>query len=348
MNQLSVNQLFHSYGDGFVLSDISFQVSSGDVACLVGPSGCGKTTLLKILAGIETCQKGNILWGDVDISYMPIEKRRVGLVFQQPGLFPHMTALENVSFAVQKSNQTNAEQIALGYLKQMGLADRANAMPHQLSAGQQQRVAIARALANNPYILLMDEPFANLDAVLRRELRVEIVSILKRMSIPTVIVTHDPQEAAELADTIHVMERGRFVQSGNSKALYEKPVSLFVAKMFGIINTIPLSRSEKDSNKVSSPFGAHVLPDDLHGQDVELCVRAEDIIVTKNETADSIVAEVQAVRESGRSKNIYLRLLNSDVTLVSVNYDDVELSHQLFVAVRNVMFFPASDVKEVS
>jgi iron(III) transport system ATP-binding protein len=232
---LTLNQLGHRYGSRRTFGGLDLTVAAGSVCCLLGPSGCGKTTVLRCIAGFERLNAGEIridgeLVGSAS-AHLPPERRRIGMVFQDYALFPHLDVLRNVGFGVADTRR--ARDRALQLLDTVGLAEMASRYPHELSGGQQQRVALARALAPAPRLLLLDEPFSNLDVDLRERLAGEVRAVLKASGTTAVFVTHDQHEAFALADEIAVMNAGRIQQVSGAYALYHQPNSRFVADFIG-------------------------------------------------------------------------------------------------------------------
>jgi putative spermidine/putrescine transport system ATP-binding protein len=228
------------FGATEVLRGVSLAVPRGELVCLLGPSGCGKTTLLRILAGLIRPDEGRVLIRGADVTRTPPYARRIGLVFQNYALFPHMTVRANIAFGLEARGVRGpvvGDRIArtLGLLRLTGLEHR---YPRQLSGGQQQRVALARSLVLNPDVLLLDEPLSNLDARLRQEVRDEIRALQRELGITTVLVTHDQEEALTLADRIVVLEAGAIVQSGAPLEVYRAPRDLFVANFLGEANVL--------------------------------------------------------------------------------------------------------------
>ncbi|AFL84041.1 ABC-type spermidine/putrescine transport system, ATPase component [Belliella baltica DSM 15883] len=247
---LSLQHINKKYGQSkdFAVNDVSFDVTEGEILALVGESGSGKTTLLRLIAGLEHPDQGSIsLSGRVIVEgseSVPSHERKVGMVFQDYALFPHLTILENVTFGIQKS-KGNPEKIAKETLQLVGLTEDYNKYPHQLSGGQQQRVALARAIAPNPRILLMDEPFSNLDAMLKDQVREEIRQIIKKTGITAIFVTHDTKDALSTADRVAILHKGFLQQLDIPKVLYENPVNPYVANFFGKRNEILATPSEE-------------------------------------------------------------------------------------------------------
>ena len=233
--------LSKSFGKVFAVQDLSLTVDEGSLVALVGPSGCGKTTALRLIAGFETPNDGSVrIRGRVVSSpdqVVPPERRRVGMVFQDYALFPHLTVCQNVEFGLPKGEERALRVEAV--LELVGLAQISSRLPHQLSGGEQQRVALARALAPNPAVVLLDEPFSNLDAGLRARVRSEVKQILKDAGTSAVFVTHDQDEALSLADQLGVMMEGRVLQVGTPEDIYAHPNSLAVAAFVGEVNMLP-------------------------------------------------------------------------------------------------------------
>lgn len=239
---LEFRHIAHVYGQVRALEDVSFTAPAGEITCLLGASGCGKSTLLALAAGMLRLQQGSILLGGEVLadarSSPPPEARPVGLVFQDGALFPHMTIAQNVAFGLPRERRGDVAE----WLAQVGLEGLGGRYPHQLSGGQQQRAALARAMAPGPQVLLMDEPFASVDIVLRRKLRRDCRIILRTRGATTVLVTHDPAEALDIADRIAVMEAGRIVQFASPQELHDAPASAAVGAMFGGAQVVPASR----------------------------------------------------------------------------------------------------------
>lgn len=235
MALIELRQLEVRYGAHRALRGVELDVERGGLTALVGPSGCGKTSLLRAIAGFEVPTAGSIRlageWVAGPRAWVEPERRRVGMVFQQGALFPHMTVGQNVLYGLASS--AKRQERALEALELVGMANRRDRFPDQLSGGEQQRVALARALAPRPRLILLDEPFASLDAMLRRRLREEMRTILQAEKITAILVTHDQEEALSIADTVAVMIDGEILQCGSPPEIYQRPAELAVARFIG-------------------------------------------------------------------------------------------------------------------
>src|SRR5574343_52041 len=237
MAQLELNGVVQRYGKHTVVDGVNFRLEAGSIACLLGPSGCGKTTLLRCIAGFEEIADGEIRLHGAVVSRAglstPPEKRRIGMVFQDYALFPHLSVEQNVAFGLGRKPDDEARLRVRQLLATVGLHGQGDKYPHELSGGQQQRVALARALAPRPELILLDEPFSNLDVGLRERLSVEVRDILKREGSTAIMVTHDQHEAFAMADEIGIMYEGRIQQWDVPYNLYHRPANRFVADFIG-------------------------------------------------------------------------------------------------------------------
>jgi iron(III) transport system ATP-binding protein len=278
---LSLYDVNKSFQPGVpVLQQVSLQVDTGSLVCLLGPSGCGKTTLLRLIAGFEEPDTGEIYLIKRLVSrpglVVPPEQRHVGMVFQDFALFPHMTVGQNIQFGLFRWPAAWRRTRLAEMLQLVGMEGVAKRYPHELSGGQQQRVALARALAPNPQLLLLDEPFSNLDVNLRQQLREEIRTILLRASITTVLVTHDREEALSLGHTLAVIEHGRIVQHATPEEVVQHPGTRFVAQFLALGHFLP---GEIRHNCIATEMGnlpllpeVHQTPDRRH---IDVLVRPE-------------------------------------------------------------------------
>lgn len=241
---LTFKNVSFSFGNTRTIDDFFLEVKSGSFTTLLGPSGCGKTTLLKIVSGFLTPDSGSILIDGADCTFVPPEKRQIGMVFQDYALFPHMTVQKNLLYGLEIKNKNSKEENFAKIHKTariLGIANLLERFPHELSGGQQQRVALGRALVLEPKILLMDEPLSSLDAKLRTQVREELKDVQSQIGITTLYVTHDQEEALSLSDTIAVLKAGKLQQVGTPRQIYFEPANDFVADAVGRANFIKLT-----------------------------------------------------------------------------------------------------------
>ncbi len=279
--ELAFENVSQVYGPIRALDGVSLTIAPGEIVCLLGHSGCGKTTLLRVAAGIETPSQGRVLLDGIEVSgpktLLPPEQRGTGLMFQDYALFPHLTILENVAFGLRDLPPRAAQASARQALARVGLEGKAETYPDVLSGGEQQRVALARSIAPRPGVLLMDEPFSNLDRRLRDSIREETVAILREMGATTLVVTHDPEEAMRIADRIVLMRSGRIVQVGEAETLYRQPVDLFAARFFCDFNEM---EGVVRGGSVATPVGGFAAPGLAEGQAALVCVRPRGVGLT--------------------------------------------------------------------
>jgi len=233
-----IESVVKEYGNFRAIDDVSLEIKPGEFFTLLGPSGCGKTTLLRMIAGFNSIEKGKIYFNDVEINDVPAHKRNVGMVFQNYAIFPHMSVKENVAYGL-KARKIKGSELAErtdDAMKLMQIFEYRDRQPSQLSGGQQQRVALARAIVIHPSVLLMDEPLSNLDAKLRVQMRTSIKKLQKSLNITTIYVTHDQEEALAISDRIAVMNHGKVEQLGEPREIYMRPANTFVANFIGTSN----------------------------------------------------------------------------------------------------------------
>lgn len=311
----NVSKRFNAHDDPAVYR-ASLDVAPGQIVVLLGPSGCGKTTLLRLINGLETPEpdpEASIVIGGHTVFgpgvNVPPERRRVGMVFQDYALFPHMTVSANVAFGLHGLDKAEALARTMTTLAQVQLGDLAQRYPHELSGGQQQRVALARALAPQPQLLLLDEPFSNLDHALRVTLREEVRSVLKRSGVAVLFVTHDREEALSLADVVAVMQLGRIVQVGAPRELYIQPASPFVASFLGEANFLP---AQAHGDYAECALGQVALASPMRGR-VQLCIRPEALEISADPNG---CARVEHVSYFGHDQLLSLCLNGSERLLV--------------------------------
>ncbi len=293
--RISVHDLSKRFGSLTVVNRASFSIEEGELFTLLGPSGCGKTTLLRLIAGFNAPDEGEVRFDGVRVNEKPPDERGIGMVFQNYALWPHMTVFENVGYGLKlrKIGRAQIDERVKGVLEKVKLGGLGERYPGQLSGGQQQRVALARALVLNPRILLLDEPLSNLDAKVRIQVRAEIRKLQKELGITTVYVTHDQEEALTLSDRIAVFYQGIVQQVGPPKELYERPANRFVADFIGINNMIEGSIEAVDAPgrrlRVKTALGelAALFDERFKTSDrCVLCVRPENASVD-GEAADA-------------------------------------------------------------
>lgn len=285
---LTVDNVFKRYGTFTALNDVSISIDKGEFVCLLGPSGCGKTTLLRLIAGLTEMDSGKIRLVGEELSDKPARHRDFGIVFQSYSLFPNMTVAENIGYGLKIRNtpKDRIDARVRELLELIKLPQTADKMPGQLSGGQQQRIALARAIAVNPRVLLLDEPLSALDAKVRAALRDEIRQLQRSLEIPTLMVTHDQEEALALADKIICMNHGEVIQAGTPHDLYHKPATRFIADFIGISNLIPTDRLRQ------------TMPGLLHGRprgadnDWVACIRPEQIGVRPDDRGGSKIRSI--------------------------------------------------------
>ena len=239
---VSVNNLSIRFNDTVILEDVNFNVKKGEIVTLLGQSGCGKTTILRTIAGLQREHTGNICIGDVCVSSKDVyeQDREVGYIFQDYALFPHLNVEENISFALDKLSRKDRKKRVDELLEQFDIISHRSKQIHQLSGGQQQRVAIARAMANKPKILLLDEPFANLDSQLRYKTKMWLKNLIKKYNLAAILVTHDKKEALSISDKIGIIHEKKLLQFNETKSIYDKPKNYYIANFLSEVNILPI------------------------------------------------------------------------------------------------------------
>lgn len=325
---LEVRALGHRFGDKPVLNGVGFCLQNGEIGCLLGPSGCGKTTVLRLIAGFEAPSEGEIFLAGERVSApgqtTPPESRQIGMVFQDYALFPHLTVARNVGFGLRHLDPDARQARVAEMLATVGLSGRANAYPHELSGGQQQRVALARALAPRPRLMLLDEPFSNLDVELREKLALEVRDILKHEGITALLVTHDQHEAFAMADVIGVMHAGLIQQWDTPYRLYHTPKNRFVADFIG--QGVFLPGTVRPNGQVAIELGELTGVEAAEcdggsclafgaGAAVDVLIRPDDV---QHDDASPILAEVERKAFRGAEFLYTLRLPSGTRVLAQV------------------------------
>ncbi|ORM86386.1 putrescine/spermidine ABC transporter ATP-binding protein [Mixta gaviniae] len=325
-----------------IIADFDLTIHHGEFITLLGPSGCGKTTILRLIAGLEETDSGEIILDGETITETPAEHRHVNTVFQSYALFPHMTVFENVAFGLRMQKTPAAEitarvNEALAMVQLESFADR---RPHQLSGGQQQRVAIARAVVNRPKVLLLDESLSALDYKLRKQMQNELKALQRKLGITFVFVTHDQEEALSMSDRIVVLRDGRIEQDGSPREIYEEPANLFVARFIGEINVfdaevVALLADRRVRARVEGRECDLLVPFPVTpGQKLHVLLRPEDLRVEEihdSAAADGLVGFVRERNYKGMTLESTVELENGKLVTVSefFNEDDPDFDHSL-------------------
>ncbi|HUY52780.1 MAG TPA: ABC transporter ATP-binding protein [Streptosporangiaceae bacterium] len=315
--EVRMEGLTRRYGPVVALDGLDLTLRPGELVALLGPSGCGKTTTLRLLAGLEDADSGQITVAGRDITRLPSSKRDMGMVFQAYSLFPHMTVQQNVAFGLRlrRIGKADRDRRALEILELVGLSEQAGRYAHQISGGQQQRVALARALAIEPQVLLLDEPLSALDAKVRAQLRDQIRRIQLEVGITTLFVTHDQEEALAIADRVGVMRDGRLEQLASPTEVYARPATPFVAEFVGLTNRLPgtISGSTVTVRGRALPLVDPATPDGP----VTALVRPEAVTLASDSSAESgpLTGTVIAVTFLGATSRVTVDL--GDATIMA-------------------------------
>jgi len=351
---IEVRNLSKSYGNFHALRDVSVEIPSGQLVALLGPSGSGKTTLLRIIAGLEAAESGSVLYQNDDVTQRSVRERNVGFVFQHYALFSHMTIFENIAFGlrVRKLKKDVVERRVRELLQLIQLEGLEKRHPSQLSGGQRQRVALARALAADPQVLLLDEPFGALDAKVRQELRKWLRKLHDDSHITSVFVTHDQEEAFEVADRVVVMNHGRVQQVGSPDEIFANPANDFVMDFLGGVNVfhgrVEAGRAKLGSFEVDYPDYPHPA-----AQPATAYVRNHELDIDRTPHGEgSIEAKVVRVNRSGASVKLGLLAQERDVTAELDHQRYAELSLQVddtvYLYPRHVRIFVDHEGKTAS
>ncbi len=346
---IDLENVTQDYGSVKALRDVTISIRPREIVCLLGQSGCGKTTLLRMVAGVESPTSGRVLLDGIEVAgpsrYMPPEQRGVGLMFQDYALFPHLSVADNVAFGLRALSRAEAAKVAQRALDRVGLGHHLASFPHTLSGGEQQRVALARAIAPRPGVLLMDEPFANLDRRLRDAVREETMTVLRETGATVILVTHDPEEALRMADRVILMRAGRIVQQGPGPELYRNPVDLFAARFFCDYNEI---EAKVSGGRAETPLGTFAASGIGDGRSAVVCIRPHGIRLELGQcgTAGRVIdfrsiGEVDLARivVDGLDKPIHARLPVVGAALTPRIGQDVRVT----IAPDEVLVFPALD-----
>ena len=281
---IELKNITKQFGGVSAVNDVSFTVADGQLVALLGPSGCGKTTVLRMISGLEAPTAGEIFVRGKRVNDVPVQKRNIGFVFQGYALFKSMSVADNIAFGLKIKKWAKAERDTrvAELIELLGLKDLEKRFPHQLSGGQRQRVALARALAPKPDVLLLDEPFAAVDAKIRQELREMLVNLHHELNVTTIFVTHDQEEAMEVSNRIVIFDKGRLAQIGTPREVYEEPASEFVARFIGVMNVLDCEVREGIARFGELEFPTHGVVD---GQRLRIGFRPYAVQVSNDLTA---------------------------------------------------------------
>ena len=320
MSAVKINNLSHSINHHDILKDINLELEKDKIACILGPSGCGKTTLLKLIAGLEKIKSGEILLNNIIVSsssrHLATEKRKVGFLFQDYALFPHLTVKENLNFAIKENIGKISEIDEI--IEIIKLPNALQKYPHELSGGEQQRVALARAIISKPDFLLLDEPFSSLDLNLKEEIRDDTLHLLQKSNVTVLIVTHDPFEAMFISNKIYIMKKGgEIVQSGTPQNLYNNPVDSYVAGFFGETNKF---QGIVKNSYVETPIGRIKTESNMENKQVEIHVRPQAIKLQQEQTpVNGFKGTVVASRLMGSYSFVHISVLNKKNEIIHVH-----------------------------
>lgn len=355
MSSLRIENLSKTFGQHNAILNASWEAEHGEIICLLGHSGCGKTTMLRLLAGLETPNHGcirfenRILWSSQH--NIATESRNIGLVFQDYALFPHLNVFDNVKFGLTHLNKLEQQHATKAVLQHVALSQHAEKYPHTLSGGEQQRVALARALVTKPDILLMDEPFSNLDRQLRDRIRQDTINILRKSGTTTIIVTHDPEEALQISDRIILMHEGKIIQIGTPKQLYDTPNCLFAAEYFSTINKIPCTLK---NNTLHSTYGQFEfnhqnklsLTEKAPQEEYIYCFRPYHVALSETpQHTQSIAATVISSHYLGHQQSVHLQINNSthNIHAQGIFHCPTHEGQQLFIHIQPQQGFVFSE-----
>ena len=296
------------------VNELSFCLKEGEIISILGPSGCGKTTILRLIAGFEIPDDGEVFLRDTRASgqgsHVPPEKRGVAMVFQDYALFPHLSVSKNIGFGLRKMKSSDRRRRVEEVLETIDMSGLGHRYPHQISGGQQQRVALGRALAPRPVVVLLDEPFSNLDATMRGQMRREVQAILRREGATAILVTHDQQEALSFADRVAVMNHGRIEQIDTPEAIFRQPATSFVATFVGHASFIP---GQVDGQEIETEIGRITHKGNTAITEVVVMIRPDDVKLTPDPQGQGTIMS----REFHGSRNFYFVALDSGVTVRS-------------------------------
>lgn len=325
---ISINNFSISFSKTLILEDISFDVQKGEIVTLLGKSGCGKTTILRAIAGLQKEHEGEICIGEQCVSSNKVFKqnREVGYIFQDYALFPHLNVRENIAFPLDNLNKEKKQKRVNKLLKQFDITEHSEKQIHQLSGGQQQRVAIARAMANKPKILLLDEPFANLDTHLRNKTKTWLKNLIKDNNLSAILVTHDKKEALNISDKIGIINNKRLLQFDKSHDIFNYPKNYYVANFLSDINILP--------KEISNELGL------IYDEKQVAIFKTKDCLITQEKRADLFEIDIIDKSYCGDYYEILFKFKNlesEDIDLIQLNCENIDFidsEHKLFLDIK--------------
>ena len=310
-----------------VLDHLSLEISQNEIIALLGESGSGKTTLLRLIAGLETPTAGEIFISGQKVAssqtFISPEKRKVGLVFQDYALFPHMSVSDNIKYGIAKS--ADKEKITQEVLALVNLTEFGHRYPHELSGGQQQRIALARALATKPDVLLLDEPFSNLDEGLKNQVRNDLKKIIRKAGITAIFVTHDTRDAMAIADKIALLQEGKLVQFDTPKQLYQQPKTTFVANYFDTVNWVD---GTKNGHIYQCALGEFKIPSKLLGNNLRLGFRTHQFVLSN----DANTWRIEMITFLGAYQEVIVNNGNESLTLRLATSHSLAIAQQVSIS----------------
>lgn len=313
MSLIKLEEFGISFENNEILKDINFEVGIGEIVTLLGPSGCGKSTILRSICGLESDHNGKIFIDNKCVSskniYTNVEKRGVGYIFQDFALFPHLNVKENIGFGLTNISKKQKEKKIDDLLIQFDLKDHGEKQIHQLSGGQQQRVAIARVMALEPSIILLDEPFSNLDSILKNKTKIWLKNIIKKYNLSAILVTHDQKEALSISDKIGIIQDKKLVQFGTPKDIYKNPKNLYCAKFLGSLNILPHSLKKEFSSIENI-------------ESKTIAIRIKDTHFTNTPTKYPLY--VEDIAFCGDHYEVRVSLLDCELTIETTDVKDLE------------------------
>lgn len=341
---LSLSGVGKDFGPVAALSDVSFDVNRGEITCLVGRSGCGKSTLLRLIGGVDRPSSGSIFLNGTEVAgpqtFIEPDKRAIGFVFQDYALFPHLTVEENIAFGIRALSANERKSRVAELLALVGLESMAGRNAHLLSGGEQQRVALARALAPKPKLILLDEPFSNLDLNLKRRVRSETIALLRQVDATAIMVTHDPQEALSIGDQTVLLNEGRVIQIGNGDDLYHRPVNAYAAEFFADFNVFD-GRVEGDL--ISTPIGNFPNINGHHNtMRCKVFIRPTGVSFVKGDEGSGLEASLVSRNFLGDIEELTYRLFDTGHVLRMTRIggsDPAPVRARLAVGLRSILIF---------